>query len=373
MSKLYGGNIMIYIPMLKTRREEYAILSNMVDCFSNQIIPLVEVIADKYKVRYKTNPETGEYVYRVTEKRRLKIIETPTNQDCITLSNINDILNGRKVFVEYFRFSNKVYGNNVDISRAELSWRISNNVELYKSKTKEITTYPNMIPVISIKSGFGMSKNELAMFVTDIQGKCDSMALRITEEWIDEYKGIINAQLRTNDYLLLDVLEQNPEHKFMEIEEIIDIGSKANLVLLNSPRKRETKNSDFPMHGFTNLIENSARNIAASYEINGYGDYCGLKDTMPLNDGSNGTGAALALLYDYKKNAFYSYCNHNTSLGTKGYKAVVQAIKNDQTILDPQNDCPAYNKIKTMTGNGNWSTWHNICATRYIYQTYKYL
>lgn len=364
---------MIYVPMLKTRREEYAVLKKMADCFSEKIIPLIEIISDKYQLKYKTDPETGEYIYRKTKKRRMRIKEDPTEQDCITLSNINNILEKRRVFIEYFRFSNKVYGNNVDISRAELSWRISNDVELYKAKIKEITMYPNMIPVVSIKTSFGMSKNELVAFIAELQKECSSLALRITEEWIEEYVSIIKTQLRKDDYLLLDILEQNPKHKFMEIEQLLELGGNASFVLLNSPRKRKIGNSDFPEHGETDLINNAAREVAKEYDLDGFGDYCGLKDVMPLNDGSNGTGAALALFYDYNKNVFYSYSNHDTSLGMRGYRNLVPQILSDKVILNPQNDCPAFKKVKEMNGFGNWSTWHNINATRYIYQIYKYL
>ena len=317
---------MIYIPMLKTRREEYAILSKMLDCFSEKIVPLVEIISDKYQVRYKINSETGEYIYRQTEKKRMRIEEEPTEEDCITLTNIYDILNGKKVFIDYFRFSNKVYGNNVDILKVKLSWRISNDLELYKTKIKEVIKFPNMIPVVSIKNNFGMSKKELKKFIAEIQTECDSIALRITEEWIEEYSAIVETQMRKKDYLLVDVSEQNPELKFMEIEQAIDIGSKADIILLNSPRKRETKNADFPKYGKTDLINNCAREVVKDYNIGGYGDYCGLKDTMPLKDGSNGKGAALALFYDYNKNVFYSYSNHDTSLGMTGYRALVPKI-----------------------------------------------
>lgn len=75
--------------------------------------------------------------------------------------------------------------------------------------------YNNMIPVISVKPGFDIPKNELKSFVTQLQNKTEQMALRITEEWIDEYKDIISDLLRHHDFLLFDIEEQNPESKFM--------------------------------------------------------------------------------------------------------------------------------------------------------------
>lgn len=366
---------MIYVPMLKTRSEEYEVLSHMSNCFSDKIIPLIEIISDKYNIRYKTDPITGEYVYDKEKKRKTRVKITPSVEDCITLEHINKVLSGKRVFIDYFRFSNEVYGNNIDISKVELSWKISNDVELYKNKLKEIAKYSDMIPVISIKKKFSMGKKEIQDFIQMMKSICNSIALRITEEWIEEYTDIINT-LSKDDFFLLDIGEQNPRAKFMEILQVKEIGTDANVILLNSPRKRDTKNAEFPLHGVTDLINNCARKIVEEYEIDGYGDYCGIKDSLPQNGGSNGTGAALALLYNFEDNVFYSYCTQDTSLGMSGYKQLIPIIWSDRNILDPNRDCPGYIKIKVKkeTGKpGNWATWHNINMTRYIYQTYKNL
>lgn len=45
---------MIYIPMLKTRGEELRVLRSMKEHYSDKIIPLIEVICEKYLVRYMT-------------------------------------------------------------------------------------------------------------------------------------------------------------------------------------------------------------------------------------------------------------------------------------------------------------------------------
>lgn len=57
---------MIYIPMLKTRDEELRVLKSMKDYYSDKIIPLIEVICEKYQVRYMTD-ENGEFI---KEKRK---------------------------------------------------------------------------------------------------------------------------------------------------------------------------------------------------------------------------------------------------------------------------------------------------------------
>ncbi len=52
---------MIYIPMLKTRDEELRVLRSMKEHYSDKIIPLIEVICEKYQVRYMTD-ENGEFI-----------------------------------------------------------------------------------------------------------------------------------------------------------------------------------------------------------------------------------------------------------------------------------------------------------------------
>lgn len=363
---------MIYIPILKTRSEELRVIKNINNCFSEKIIPLIEIISEKYKVKYKTD-ENGEYIRKKVGSRMMRIKCAPSEKDIITLDDINNLVQGKTVFVDYFRFTLEKYGKNIDFGSVELSYNLNNNYELYKEKVHSITKYNNMIPVISVKKGYDISKNELIDLITDLQEKSKHTALRITEEWIETYKEVLQNNLREGDYLLFDVEEQNPKTKFMELEELNEYQLKCKIILLNSPRKADVKNGDYPEEGITDLINNCAKEVAEEYELNGYGDYCGLKDAMPSNNGSNGTGAALALLYDYKNNVFHSYCNHDTSLGMQGYKTIIPVIKGDEGILNKDGDCPGFEKISRLRGSGNWSTWHNINATRYIYQVYKYM
>ena len=367
-----GDDVMIYVPMLKNRGEELRVVSNISECFSDKVVPLIEVITEKYKTTYKMD-EKGEFIYEKRKNRKCKVKAIPTEQDIITLQYINQLVGQKKVFIDYFRFTLDKYGKNIDFSSAELSFNLNNSYDLYKKKVFSITEYTNMIPVISVKPGFDISKSELVDFLNQIQAKSRQVALRITEEWIGKYQDIIKNILREDDYLLFDIEEQNPKAKFMEIEEIQDYRAKCKMVLLNSPRKMSVKNGDYPEQGIADLIDNCAKDIANEYGLNGYGDYCGLKDTMPMISGSNGTGAALALLYDYNDNVFCSYCNHDTSLGMQGYRMIIPLVLADEPTLNRDDDCPGYEKIHGLQGNGNWNTWHHINAARYIHQVYKYI
>lgn len=46
---------MIYIPMLKTRKEELRVLKLMKEHYSDKIIPLIEVICEIYNPNYLTD------------------------------------------------------------------------------------------------------------------------------------------------------------------------------------------------------------------------------------------------------------------------------------------------------------------------------
>lgn len=362
---------MLYIPILKTRREEYSIVKEMQNCFSYKIVPMFEIISEKYRVQYLTDETTRKFLYIKKGKRNYKIKKEESPEDVITLQYISDLINGKTAFIDYFRFSIEKYGRNIDVRRAELAQHLSNDFDLYKGKVLSVSEYPNLIPVISIKKEFDIPDGQLCGFIDELQSSAGSIAIRITEAYIEEHIGLLKQKLRPADYFLFDIEEQNPETKFMEIEEIQEYDLKSAIILVNSPRKLSVRNGEYPEHDITDLINNSARIIASNNKFAGYGDYCGLRDQMPMRDGSNGTGAALALLYDFEENAFYSYSNHDTSLGSAGYLTLIPLIKADKRILDPFNDCPGYGKVEKLESSGNWSTWHHINAVRYIYQTYK--
>lgn len=339
---------MIYVPILKTRKEEYRIAKNMNYCFSNKIIPMFEIISEQYEIKYLIDDLTGEFLYEKKGNKKYKIKKEEKPEDIITLQYINNLIDNKKVFIDYFRFSIEKYGRNIDVHQAELAINLSNDNAHYKKKVLSVSAFPNMIPVISIKKDFDFTSKELDYFLDELQIQNDNIALRITEAYMEKHRDLIKQKLRPTDYLLFDIEEQNPETKFMEIEELNELNLEAQIILINSPRKLSIRNGEYPEHEKTDLINNSARIMVSDNNLDGYGDYCGLKDKMPLNEGSNGTGAALALFFDFKENIFYSYSNHDTSLGTRGYYTLIPLIKNDKEILDPSNDCAGYKKFEDL-------------------------
>lgn len=323
----------MYIPILKNRSAEMNVIKDLNYCFSDDIIPMFEVINQKYG---------------------LDIIEK--------------IMNGKKAFIDLFRFSINKYGNRIDLSRAEYSWRLSDDNNFYINELKKINNNIGFIPVISIKKDFEIPSADLYSIINDLQSKHKSIAIRITDNYLEKYNNIFSI-LRYNDYLMLDIEEQNPDSKFIEIDEFSELEIQCQKLILNSPRLKNRKNGDYN-NGITNNIDMSLVDIIKEYGFNGYGDYMGLKDCMPENQGSKGIGNALALLYDYKINKFHCFINEDKDKGFTGYREVKKEILEVENELNPDNDCPAFEKIKRINC-GNWSTWHNITAKRYIHQIYK--
>lgn len=363
---------MIYVPMLKTKKVEMNVLKELNDCFSDQIMPLIEIIKENYDSPYKVD-ENGDFIWVKREKQMRRVKCEPEEKYVNTLSYLNNLLGNKKAFIDYFRFSIDKYGKDVDVkNKAELSYRLNNNVELYKNKVLSITSYKNLIPVISLKPEYIFSLTDLQIMIQQLHIQTVSIAIRLTDEYFEQYLDILKQELNSLDYLLFDIGEQKPNTKFMELEELKESGLKCNVILLNSPRKTKIDNKDYPEYGVTDLIDNSARDIAGEYDLYGYGDYCGLKDDMPKPNQPIRGGAALALLFDYNSNSFFSYCNHDTSLGTFGYNDIIRRVLKDEKKNNPDGDCPGYRKIHTFN-NGGWQGWIYVNAARYIYQTYKYM
>lgn len=324
----------MYIPILKTRRSEINVIKELNYCFSDNIIPMFEIIDQEYG-----------------------------------LNVIKKIMEGKKAFIDLFRFSINKYGNRIDINKAEYSWKLSEDNNFYVDELNAIDNGIECIPVISIKKDFEIKNTDLSKLINDLQSKHISISLRITDEYMEQYNNIF-SQLRDSDYLMIDIGEQNPDSKFIEIEEFSELDVFCKKIILNSPRLKDKKNGDYS-NGITNNIDTSLINKVQEYSFEGFGDYMGLKDCMPENQqGSNGIGNALALLYDYKINKFYCFINEDKNKGMTGYRMVKREILKVEKELNPDNDCPAFAKIKEIDC-GNWSTWHNITAKRYIHQIYK--
>ena len=357
--------------MFKTRAEEMRVVRALNQCFGKDIIPLIEVLDEYYETRYKMDQNTGEFIKAQVGKQKKRVKIDPTAEDIKTLEEINKLTDCKDIFIDYFRYTTKKYGTNIDIKKVGLSRKLNESFALYKNKILGLIEYKNVIPVISIKDGYSIQKAEVIKLLREVKEGSSRVAIRLTDDFIEPLGEVLRKELDKNDFVMLDIEEQLPKSKFIEYEEIEELELRAQIILLNSPRLVKPKNGDYPENAYTALIDNSAKDYVEEYGFAGYGDYCGLKDVLPRIGGSNGLGAALALIYDYEENAFWAYTNKNIEDGMSGYKKLIPIILNDREKFDPNGTCSGYDKIVSLDGSGNWSTWHNICARRYLWQVYE--
>lgn len=360
----------MYFPIMKNRAEELRVIRDMNHFFSDSIIPLIEIIQDEYNIKYKIDDATGEFIYeqKPGNKKRNRIKLPPTEDDIITLEDIQKRLNGKRGFIDFFRFTEDEYENKV-FKGIELSIRLSRDFSYYQKRILQIGDYSNLIPVISIKKGFKISEHDLHRLINKLRKNNSTIAIRIMDSYLDDYIEFLEDNLTENDFILLDIRNQNVDSKFIELEEFQDLDTEAYKILLNSPRSRDYKNGDYENLQLTNKIDNKVAILYKDYEFDGFGDFGGLKDDLPTDSRGNGTGAALGLIYLKEENAFYSIVNDDTSEGMRGFKYVREEVLKRLPFLDADNDCIAIKRIKKMEGKyGNWGTWSNLTLTRYIQQ-----
>lgn len=363
----------MYLPIMKNRDEELRVIKNTSSYFGDTIVPIIEIIRDEHIPRYKIDEVSGEYIFEKKPglKNKSKIKLDPREEDIITLTEIQKRLNGKKAFIDFFRFSDNEYDNKV-FKGMELSFKLSRDYNYYKKRLLSISEFINLIPVISIKTGFKVSKHELVKVINDLRKGNSSVAIRITDNYLEDYAELLEENLTHDDYLMLDIKNQYVDSKFIELEEFQELETDACKILLNSPRSRAYKNGDYENLVYTNKIDNKVAVIYKDYDLQGFGDFGGLKDDLPVDSGGNGKGAALGLIFVKEENAFYSIVNHDTNMGVSGFKYVRKEILNRLDIFDKEDNCIAIKRIKNMTDKfGNWATWNNITLTRYIHQQAK--
>lgn len=357
---------------MKYRIQEKNVTRDFHQLFSENIIPLFEIVTEYYIERYKEDPETGEPI-RVKPKgknRREKVKLPNRDEDIITLSELNEILNGKKAFIEFFRYTDKEYTDGkIESQKVKLSFTLSRDYGLYKKRMLEINNFKNLIPTISVKEGFEFSRTDLISIISDLKANQSPMAIRITDELFYDYSEQFSKYLTSSDYIMLDIREQDIESKFMELEEFKDFETDAYKILLNSPRISEINNGEYENAQFTDKIDNSCAKIYQEYNFDGFGDFGGLKDKLPTEGGP--FGCALALMYSKEHNQFFSVVNKDSKLGLRGYRTVVPELLDNREIIDPDNNCPIIDKIEKNAKNdsfGNWESWIYYTLARYIHQ-----
>lgn len=328
----------MYIPILKARRTEKGVIKKLSYCFSDKMIPLIEIINDKSD-----------------------------------LEKILSYIDEKKVFVDYLRISSTKYGNRYDPSSVVLSLKVSRDESEYINCLKESLKYTNVIPVISINYGYEISELTLIELYDNLSSNNKSVALRIIPSLVDKYNNFIQNKLEKKDYLFFDIGETSILSREMELEDLSNMNIDAKKIILNSPRKSSLNNGEFEENDISVLIDNAVAKEYNKFNFEGFGDYCGYKDVLPRKNGSKGEGAAIALIYDYKINQFYSFVEKNTKLGVRGYNKVINDILQKRNVISDFDNCVAMKEVERLNispKKGNWAVWIGITMIRYIYQMY---
>lgn len=363
---------MLYIPMYKARRCEISTMKKANNYFSDKIIPLIEILQDHYgKTEYDIDPATGEAIKEKHKSREVRKRKAPTSDDIDTLSFYSECVGNKKAFIDYFRYSTKVYGRNIDTTRTTLSIQLNQNEKLYTSRLEALSKYSNLIPVLSIKKDYYFQNYKLEDFIKHLQHGNNEIAVRLDESSFGDFAKRLASVIRETDYLMYDIGEQKASSKTFELTEFENLVTRGKKIVINSPRKRATLNGAYENKKFTSLIDNSARDLGRTYQtIIGFGDYCGLKDTLPTKGGSR-SGCALALLYLYDKNQYMTYVNPNKEDGEQGFHKLIPQITADSPLLDTSKTCPVMKEIVQMGKDGTcggWSGWIRLTCMRYLHQ-----
>src|SRR5690625_3926303 len=170
----------------------------------------------------------------------------------------------------------------------KLAFDLSRDYFLYVQRMMEIKTFENFIPTISIKKGFILGHTDLEKLILDLKISNNPSAVRITDDVFDNYSSFLTILLDSNDYILLDLREQNIDARFMELTEFQNMKTAAKKILLNSPRLRELSNGEYEHLQFTDKIDNSCVEKYQAYNLDGFGDFGGLKDTLPRDGAPHG-------------------------------------------------------------------------------------
>lgn len=312
---------------MKNRQSEYRAMSTLIkkNQLSDDIVPLIEIIV-----------EGG-------------------TQD---IDNWSKLFNRRQIFADYFRCDMKIYGK-VNMEKVKLVIQLNNDLNLYKEKVLSLMKYDNVIPVVTIKQGISkLLPSDVANVIDKLKSIRTATSVAVRIEDISGYEKVL-AKLTEDDYVIYDVNEQPYDSKVMEYADLSALKLRAQTILLCSPRKREVNNGVYEDGKPTVLINMGGEKAYSAYGFSAYGDYGGLKDSLP-SKGGGGKGYALSLIYEKGRNSFMSYRHNDSSAGPSGFKYVVPRILADRTKLDPDKTCLALSEIAQNARNdkyGNWASW----------------
>lgn len=336
----------MYIPILKNRLFENKFIREYSYLFDKTIVPMIEIIEKKIGRTEKSIFEILEYYHGILKN---------------------------EFFIDLFTFNATIYR---PYSPAKVKYAVSlrnNYDEDYVKDLNEFQYFERAIPVVSVKKDRDFEEYDFINLIVDLKESNSKVAIRIEAEYFEEFSEIIKEYLDKDDFIMLDINEEELESKFMEMDYFENAGLPCKTVIISSPRRRKIKNGLYENRRFTDLIDVSLSCDYMKLGFDAYADYAMLKDTLP-NDGGNGKGAALGLIYSKQHNSVYSIMNGDTEQGSKGHRYVIDTLMEEKTrdILDPKRDCLMYKFIEEYflpyDKTGSWGQWKYITILRAISQ-----
>ena len=336
----------MYIPMYKNRMYENIFLNKYGHLFEHEkIMPYIEVID-------------------------LKIGKKEYDEESIVMHY--DGLINTKYFIDFFTFLASEYSQ-IDTTKLKYSLDLrSETPDKYIKRLKSTKVSNKAIPVISIKRGREklLDVESIKAVIRNLQIEKEEIAVRIEAFLYSKFKDVITSLLRESDYLFYDIMEESTDPFILDLMDF-DNDDKFKKIITSSPRKRDITNASYLESGYTDLIDNHLRKDYKELFFDGSADYSGLKDDLP-KAGGGGYGAALAMLYDFKMNSYYTITNKDTKDGSAGYEFVIHELERDliKKKLRLNDDCLAYQFIKDEfieTGkNGNYAKWNLVTLIRQL-------
>lgn len=344
----------MYVPILKNWASEVKALDTLLD---KKVLPHREILPF-IKIVEEDNSASGRTAYK-------------------NPALLSAIFGDSLLFVDYHRCNLEEY-KQLDVSKLGRIREMSSSASAYLAGLSNLAKYENFIPVLSIIRGIeNPSLSQVEHFIRNFKKTYPERSLGLCiEEDIPELHQILKKNLGPKDFLFIDIGERPPRSRIVLYRKIGALDSSVKKILLNSPRKRQVKNSDYEENALTKLIDNSARDLYSLHGFNGFGDYAGLRNDLKLNIKNGGLACAAVFLYDRLSNQFHVYMNPNSEDKVGGLGNLNPKIEDDLSTLDPDSTCIALAQFRAdqkAGKNGNFAIWVKRTVIRYIQQIAKWL
>lgn len=303
-------NAPTYIPVFRLRQQEKKVLTTF--DFGSEIYPYVEIF--KHFEQQPRVPKPGS-----------KTKPRPPKQFHEIYLPILRQIKSDKVFVDFpvqLKVSNKMKKEVIEFLRGVIGKRDVRTSHLLSLKSIN----EKVIPVISTYSQRTGEPNSIKLQEADLRSSFNTLAFRTSGITFTNDMIQINAVLKSQDYLIVDIEERclaNADD--MEaIEFMLDYLKTfkgCHVVLMNSPIDRKITNTGLDHGQKIERVDNSLMEKFKYFGADSFADHAGIKRDVVESGGGISPGF---IYYDAVQNAFY---------GFKGLKRVEPELDDFREII----------------------------------------